>query len=76
MEGSQHTRHLEEAAKNTKIELTNKATVADVHACVRRRHYDEAVTALGAAIDDKAPMLDLHSCESRVQVVLLSSSCM
>ena len=64
----QHTRHLEETAKITKTELSTKASVTDVHACVRRRHYDEAVTALGAAIDEKAPMLNLRTCETRVEV--------
>ena len=38
---------LDQDVKTTVQQLTNKATLTDVRACVLRSHYDEAVTALG-----------------------------
>ena len=68
LEGKNHSLLIEKAASVTKSELLGKASVGDVHACVRRKHYDEAVTALGSAIDEKAASRSLHLCESRVGV--------
>ena len=67
-EGKNHSLLLEKAAAAIKSELLSKASLNDVHACVRRKHYDEAVTTLGSAIDEKAASESLHHCESRVGV--------
>ena len=71
LEGENHSLLIERAAAVTNSELLGKASLGDVHACVRRKHYDEAVTALGSAIDEKAASQSLHICESRVGVSYL-----
>jgi hypothetical protein len=67
LEGKEHSVEIKKIATETVIEMTNKANVQDVRACVIRKHYDQAVTALGAAIDDKARQEHLQICEARVK---------
>ena len=52
--------------EGVKKELTTKAGVTEVKACVLRTHYDEAVMALGSAIDTKAYIADLERAEADI----------
>ena len=60
---------LDQDVKTAVQQLTNKASLSDVRACVLRTHYDEAITALGNAIDQKAPTVEVSKCSDRVQVL-------
>ena len=60
---------LDQDVKTTVQQLTNKASLSDVRACVLRTHYDEAITALGNAIDQKAPTIEVSQCTDRVKVL-------
>ncbi len=52
---------------NVEEDMSNKASVADVKACVLRRHFEEIITVLGKDCDSKASQFSFNELENFVK---------